>query len=66
MRAPTVCDPQIWCAAAAAAKIDRNDIDLTRRPGLRVYLIDPTERRLCGARLRRIARGAFGRHRRPP
>ncbi|CAH0727968.1 unnamed protein product, partial [Brenthis ino] len=40
IRATTACDPRIRCAAAAAPKIDRLRIDLTRKAGL-FYLIDP-------------------------
>lgn len=61
MCATTACDPRIPYAAAATAatKIDRDCIDLTRKAGLRVYLIDPCWRAsVCGARLRRMARGA--------
>lgn len=57
MRATTACVPQIWCAAAAAGKVDRIYIDLTRRLGLRVYLIDPTSVG-CALRACVVSRGA--------
>lgn len=58
MCATTACDPRIRCAAAAAPKIDRIRIDLTRKAGLRVYLIDPWvhQARVARRRQRRCAR----------